>query len=239
MNMSWPRAWRDVLLAVALATTALTVLASASFTPDERKFVATLPALFQSQCEQGTANAQREQTPEARETTSDWVKAVSGPQGACACITAQVMAQITPELLRSRDGVERVTNLVADAGASCMASAMRTTFPAICPETMRRNLAGKGLDDVDSYVPGLCRCMQVRIDALTPAQLRPYMRAIIAREVSPAASAPATPSPLPSSFDADMRECAYATANQIFDDQIAAAKAARAAAAASAASQAQ
>ncbi len=223
MSISAVRAWRDSLLAAVLALSAMAVLAAASYTPEERKFVDKLPQMFQSTCEQGVAKAQLEESAQTRAATSEWMKAISGPKGVCACVTQQVMTHVTPDLLHRRDVGQVMNGYVADAGATCMAQVMQTTFPAICPGMMARTLVSKGQADAASYAPSLCQCLQTRINALSPAELRPYMQQLMAQDST---TGSARDVPLPAGFQRDVRECGYATANRIIDDRTAAAKAA-------------
>lgn len=218
MTMPSVRAWRDSLLAGVLALAAMAVLAAAHFTPEERKFVDEMPALLEARCQEGVERSLQEKSQAIRDAASDSVKAMLGPQGVCGCVVKRVMLRMTPELLRSPDAVERVKDYVANDSADCISTALRTSFPAVCPGLATALFAAKGLPEAAPYIPELCRCVQARIDALPAAELRPYLRARIDRDADQVASGPSPAPALPPSLARDMRECHVATANRMLED---------------------
>lgn len=233
MTMPFIRALRGSLLGGLLAFSAVAALAAAAYTPEERKLVDKLPDLFQSKCIEGATLENARETPERRAATAPLMDAMRGPNGTCACVSKEIMRHITPELIHRPDVSAQMNTFAVDAGTVCIARMMRTAFPPMCPEVMRKALSGRGLEvDMATYVPGLCQCVQKRMDALSPAELKPYLNAVVAGS-GDANSRDAAIQHLPPAFERDIRECGVATANKIIDAQTSASKAATAEIAAS------
>ena len=239
MMNSIGRALRGPLLACLLASTAMVALAAAGYTPEERKLVDKLPQLFQAKCLEGATKAQLAQPPQDSSTAGPLMDAMRGPDGACACVSAEVMRHISPETLRRPDLGQLMTGYAADAGAVCIARMMHTVFPVVCPAMMSKSLARRaaGMDtDGAAFVPGVCQCIQRRMDALSPADLRPYMQALMSPANRDRSTTDVAMQTLPTAFSTDMRECGLAAANHMVDAETAAANAAVAAGAAAPAS---
>lgn len=229
--MSIARALRGPLTACLLALSAVAVLAAAGYTPEERKLVDKLPALFQAKCLEGAESAERERPVGDKALSGPLMESMRGPNGTCACVSAEVMRHVTPELLHRADGGQLMTGYATDAGALCMARMVRSVFPIVCPTVMGKVLAKRttGMDtDTAPYVPGMCQCVQRRMDALSPADLRPYLQALMAPANHDRASNDVALQTLPAGFAKDIRECGVATANRIIDAETAAANAATA-----------
>ena len=229
MTMSIVRALRGSLLAGLLASTAMAVLAAASYTPEERKFVDKLPALFQAKCLEGATKAQQERAQDQQAATGPLMDAMRGPDGTCACVSAEIMRHITPEVVHRPDIGTLMTGFASDAGAICVARMMHTVFPAVCPAMMGKVLArhASTMDtDGSAYIPGLCQCVQRRMDALSPADLRPYMQALMAPANRDRSADDTALQTLPAGFAKDVRECGVAAANRIIDAETASANAA-------------
>ena len=231
MTMSISRALRGSLLVCLLACSAVEALAAAGYTPEERKLVDKLPQLFQAKCLEGAARSRLEHTQDERVVMSPMMDAMRGPNGTCACVSAEVMRHITPEVIHRPDIGQLMNGYTADAGAVCLARMMRSVFPAVCPAMMSKVMARQaaGLDvDGKSYVPSICQCVEHRIDALSPADLRPYMQALMAGANQDRSMKDVAAQTLPPAFATDVRECGLAAANRMIDAETAAANAAAA-----------
>ena len=231
MTISIVRALRGSLLACLLASTAMAVLAAASYTPEERKLVDKLPQLFQAKCLEGMAKAQLDRPQYDKAVSEPLRDAMRGPNGTCACISSEVVRHVTPELLHRPDAGQLMNGFAADAGALCIARMMRSVFPAMCPAMMSKVIAKQAnglVPDSLAYVPGLCQCVQRRMDALSPADLRPYMQALMAPANHDRTTDDVALQTLPAAFKTDVRECGVATANRMIDAATAAASAAAA-----------
>ena len=238
MTMSIARALRGPLAACLLAFSAMAVLAAAGYTPEERKLVDKLPQLFQAKCLEGATKAQLEH-PQDPAMSGPLMDAIRGPNGTCACVGSEVMRHISPELLHRPDVAQLMNGYTVDAGALCMARMVRSVFPTMCPAMMAKVMAkhASGMDtDGASYVPGMCQCVQRRMDALSPADLRPYMQALMAPANHDRSTDDVALQTLPAAFVTDVRECGVATANRMIDAETAAANAAAATSAAAPAS---
>ncbi len=231
MTMSIARALRGPLAACLLAFSAMAVLAAAGYTPEERKLVDRLPALFQAKCLEGAESAQLAHPLDDKALSGPLMDSMRGPDGTCACVSAEVMRHVTPELMHRPDAGQLMTGFATDAGAICMARMVRSVFPVVCPSVMGKVLAKRaaGLDtDVTAYVPGMCQCVQRRMDALSPADLRPYLQALMAPANRDSSTRDVALQTLPAGFAADIHECGVAAANRIVDAETAAANAATA-----------
>jgi len=231
MTTSTLRALRGSLLAGLLALGAMAVLAAAGYSPEERKFVDRLPQLIESQCIAGATSSHLADAADSREATQAWLDAMRGPQGACACVSKEIMAHVTPELLHRSDLSAQVKALEVDAGAVCIARMVHTVFPTLCPTMMRKAFgpdAGGGANlDPSAYIPDLCQCILTRMDALTAPELRTYMQSMMAHPPGrDQALGDAAIQALPDGFQRDVRECGYATLNRMMDDRTAGTKAA-------------
>jgi hypothetical protein len=228
MTISIVRALRGPLVVGLLAFSAMAVLAAAGYSPEERKLVDKLPQLFQAKCLEGATKAQLEHPQEDKALSGPLMDAMRGPNGTCACVSSEVMRHMTPEVLHRPDIEQFMSGLTADAGATCMARMVRSVFPTVCPAVLRKVMAKhtSGMDtDGTTYIPGMCQCVQRRMDALSPTDLRPYIQALMAPANRDRSSRDVALQTLPPAFATDLRECGVAAANRMVDAETAAANA--------------